>query len=210
MGRKHAWKRRHLLFYVAGCLIICVVMAGCAQVFAGKQLPEDSLSTVNAAISAGDFTVALFKNQLLMEKSEKSMQDALLYQRGIIFCHPMNPDPDYPKALDAFQTLLRRNPDSCRRHEINAWIGVLTQLRKIQMEVVYLEDRVRLQMRTIRENAHVIDALQDKNRIVRVQGRRLQQLEALQEEVKVLQDQIEQLKQIDIEIEQEKRTVVPK
>ena len=215
MGRKHLRKRKHLFLHIAGCLIVGCWMAGCAHVSRNNEkTPLQLLMKVNDSILMGNYTAALSENNRLMEEFEGVIGDKLLFQRGIIFSHPMNREQNYSKAMDAFQEIVNRYPSSTRRTEARIWIGLLALLDRYGNDNLYLKDKAELLEWRIRAHKCKTAVIYRKNIIQNdpqiVETSNQEELQALQEEVKSLQEQIERLKKIDIEIEAEKRTVVPK
>lgn len=125
--------------------------------------------------------------------------------------------------------MLDRYPKSDRWQEACAWTAVLTTLIQQENEAIYLNDKVKLIQSTLQSHKQKIESLSEINRILRTQRAHQEepqqtqqtqpvqevephekQIEALQSEVRELQELIERMKQIDIQIEEEKRKVVPK
>lgn len=213
MGRKRSGKRKHLFLHIAGCLIV-TLGAGCAHVSRKEEVPTQFLVEVNAAILSGEYAAALSENHRLMEAFGDAMGEALLFQRGIILSHPMNPERNDSKAMDAFQEMVNRYPSSPRCTEARIWIGLLGIANRYKNETLYLQDKAGLlewRIRTHRCRTTVIYRTgRTQNGHESDEPSNQEELQSLQEEVKSLQEQIEHLKKIDIEIEAEKRTVVPK
>ncbi|NIT72251.1 tetratricopeptide repeat protein, partial [candidate division KSB1 bacterium] len=57
------------------------------------------------------------------------LADQALFQIGMVYAHPNNPDQDIHKALQFFQDIIDRYPESHLQPEAELWLAVLSQLR---------------------------------------------------------------------------------
>lgn len=181
MGAKQTWTGQHFLFYVA-CLMIWTLLAvGCLH-WPFQPQGEKQLLEARQQFAAGDYRSALEINHRVMTQFPSRLADQSLFQIGLVYAHPDNPQRDIQKALDCFQGIIDRYPASHLRPDAELWLAVLGQLRA-------QTDQIRI---LIRQRAPL-------EKTVRIQKIKIGQL----------QDQLEKLKRIDIRMEEKKREIIP-
>jgi tetratricopeptide (TPR) repeat protein len=132
--------------------------------------------------ASGDYRNALEIYQRVLAQDPANLADQSLYQIGMIYAHPDNPDRDIQKALQSFQGIIDRYPASHLQPEARLWRALLDQLRAQEDQIQYLT----------RRSVPLEKAL-------KIQKRKIVQL----------QDQLEKLKRIDIHMEEKKRETIP-
>ena len=137
MGRKHFGKRQCFYFCIA-CLIITIV-SGCASLsgFRNRKAVNDHLKQGQRLFEQGDFREAANENQqalILIGRGDPA--DRALFNLGVIYAHPDNPESDYAQSVELFKKILEEYPDSFLYNNAKAWYFLLndTMQSKIQIE----------------------------------------------------------------------------
>ena len=150
-------------------------------------------------MAEGNFEAALAANDKAKKALYKTAGDRILLQRGIIHAHPDNPQQDYRRALECFDTALQEFPTSSLNSEIAVWRAFVGQMAEQEDELVYYTDKSHLLALTISERDHTISSIQTRLRYERYQ------LKKSKKRVEELESQIDELKKIDLGIEMKKR-----
>jgi tetratricopeptide (TPR) repeat protein len=214
MGEKHSRQRQHVLFCLAGCLTTLLVVAGCIHYGLEKWKPEEHLELSRHYMDKGDFEAALKESQTAYELYPRSLGDQALFQIGLIYAHPDNPHRNYHKAQDAFETIVKKYPFSRFRAEAELWLKVLShetalnhQLMRRKKEVSLMQNQLRELERQLTAQKTASEQMKTRyDRIVRSKNRLIQQQD---EQIQALQRSIDQLKEIDLKIEEKKRQTAP-
>jgi tetratricopeptide (TPR) repeat protein len=181
MGAKQTRTGQQFLLFVTGTLIWTLTATGCLH---GPPQPqgEKQLLEARKRFASGDYRNALEISQRTLAQDPASLADQSLFQIGMIYAHPDNPDRDIQKALQSFQGIIDRYPASLLKPEAHLWLAVLGQLSAQEDQIRFLTQR----------NAPLEKAL-------KMQKKKISRLE----------DQLEKLKRIDIHIEEKKREAIP-
>ena len=181
MGSKRTRTGQHFFLYAAGFMTLTLMVMGCLHWPQHRQ-GEQHLAAAGQLLASGDYKAALAENQMVLNQYAADLADQALFQIGLIYMHPHNPDLNYPKSLEAFQGLIDRHPTS--RLRPNAEILIL-------MIEAFIAQEKRIQVLNHR-NAPLIKKLRTQHK-----------------KITRLQDQLEKLKRIDIKIEEKKREAIP-
>ena len=100
MGRKRTRKRKHLFLYLACLLTAFFVISGCLH-FPKKWQGEQHLEKARSLIARGEYEAALQESKTVLSKFPKSLAAQALFQMGLIYAHPENPNPNYLKSLES-------------------------------------------------------------------------------------------------------------
>lgn len=182
MGRKQTGKRKHFFFYLTCIINIFVIssLSGCA--FKAKYM----LTKTQDLMVRGDYKLAVERDQQLL-KEYPELGDEALFQIGLIFAHPQNPDKNYKKSLTYFRRLIEEFPDSKLKNQAQIWASILymviergKKIEEHQTEIVNLTEKI-----NFLKKEH-----QSKDK-----------------KANELQQQIEKLKEIDLSIQKKKRSV---
>ncbi len=115
MGRKRAGKREYLFFYLAAIMIWTLVLGGC--IIKEKPLQSDS----EDLMIRGEYSRALEKNRQLLGNYPR-MGDRALFQMGLIYSHPKNPNRNLKKSLGYFQRIFKEYPKSDLKNQAGIWV----------------------------------------------------------------------------------------
>jgi outer membrane protein assembly factor BamD (BamD/ComL family) len=143
---------------------------------------EKQLLEARNRFASGDYRNALAINQRVLDQFPQRLAHQSLFQIGMVYAHPDNPDRDIQKALQSFQSIMNRYPASHLQPEAHLWLAVLGQIRAQEVQIRFLTQR---------------NALLEK--ALKLQKKKVSQL----------QDQLEKLKRIDIHMEEKKREAIP-
>ena len=83
-------------------------------------------------MSKGDFKISLKESHAAYRLYPQSLGDQALFQIGMVYAHPANPEKDYQKSKEAFRRLLRKYPLSHLKPEAEAWIMVLREIQELK------------------------------------------------------------------------------
>ncbi len=158
--------------------------------FAKKWKGKQDLAIAKTFMFEGDFNSSILYNKKVLDQFFKSLGDQALFQMGMTYVHPENPNPDNQKSLESFQRIMDEFPKSSIRDE--AWIWTLVLQKIIKSDKKY--DSLRQQKHI--ENDKRLSDLLHKN-------------ENLQHQIESLQNQIKKLKEIDLGIEEKKKIDMP-
>ncbi len=181
MGAKQTRTGQQLLLYVAGCVIWAMMAMGCLH-WPPQPQGEKQLVEARQRLASGDYSSALAINRRVLAQFPTRLADQSLFQIGLVYAHPHNPDRNIQKAVDSFQGIIDRYPTSQLQPDAHLWLAVLDQLRAQEGQIRFLTQR----------SAPLKKAL-------KMQKKKISQL----------QDQLEKLKRIDIHMEEKKRDAIP-
>ena len=131
MGRSCAGKRQYLLFRIAGCLMLTCLLACCLYP-PERWKTEEHLATANYYLGRGNFSASLRESRRVLNLYPQLLGDRALFQIGLIYSHPENPEHDFTKAREAFAALVNRYPESPLKPQAEMWIMVLRNLQDIE------------------------------------------------------------------------------
>lgn len=182
MGAKRTRTGQHIFLYPACWVILSVIVMGCLH---GPPPPQGDQQLLEARqfMARGDYRSALAINQRVLRQYPENLADQALFQLGLIYAHPANPDCDVQNAAEAFQVIIDRYPASQLRPEAELWLVVLGNLRAQEDQIRDLRQR----------NAPL-------EKIVKIQKQKINQL----------REQLEKFKRIDIKMEEKKRNAIPR
>jgi len=180
MGRKQVRKGKHLFLYLA-CFIIILVL-GCAH-FQKKTQDERRLKKAMDLMINEDYETSLRENKELLRLFPQTLGDKALFQMGLIYAYPKNPNANYQKSLKCFKRIIKEFPQSDVRDKAKVWVLFL-------QEIINKDKKINLLKRELEKKRKRINNLQNQ--------------------IENLKIQIEELKKIDIRIEEERRKVLPR
>jgi outer membrane protein assembly factor BamD (BamD/ComL family) len=212
MGGKHARKRQHLFLYCSVFIATALIAAGCASVkqqydltFSGAQ---NELSTASRLMGAGAYEQALTISETVLRDHPDTMGDRALFQMGLIFADPQNPKQDISHAMELFERLKGTYPKSELVAQAKLWMRVLTVQTAGQDKIRQLSQEVGRSAQALKDQKQQIDRLTDQ---IGQTNLKLEDLNArfveLQEKNRKLEEQITQMKDIELDIQQKKEKV---
>lgn len=191
MGAERAGKRKHLFLHLACGLILSVGLSGCT-LFPSSWRGEKSIDEARLLMAKGDYEGSLRESETLLRASRRTRGDKALFQMGLVYAHPENPNSDYRKSKESFQIILDEFPQSPLRYEAKIFSALL---QKIQDKDQAIADR-----------DEALAAINKRDKLFKEElTKKKSTIENLTEEIRKLQEQIERLKEVDLKIEEKKR-----
>ena len=157
------------------------------------------------------YEASMAKNVTVLNNFPHSLTDQALFQMGLLYAHPENPNQDYQKSLGAFNKILNEHSQSRLRHQALLWVLIVEDaidkkqkigtLDKEKISLTRTVEQQQIEMAILqkklakRENVDLIDSLE--NTVVEQK-----------QEITQLLEQIEKLKRVDLKIEEEKQKIL--
>lgn len=199
MGRKRLRAGKFILFYFA-CFII-VFLAGCAcfTSMQQKHLAVEHLNKAERFLRNGCYDRAIMENRKA-EQLCSGMEPGgrALYNMGHLWIAPENPDRSCRKSIKCFRKLLREYPEGALAREAGSWVCVLGELVEAEKSLHGLGEKMH--------------ALKAENRAMEKKAKgykcRISELESelasMKKSMNRCRDQLEKLKEIDLELNRKK------
>jgi DNA anti-recombination protein RmuC len=162
---------------------------------------EEHLAMANDYLARGDFSAALTESRTALDLYPQLLGDRALFQIGLIYGHPGNPQRNVAKAREAFRDVTTRYPES----------QVLGNLQGLEAAVSAKDrelDRLAEQLRNEQRKARKRQA-QEKKIVESKEDNLEKAIEDKDRQIKELEEDIDQLKEVDIKIDEKKRKVTP-
>ncbi|MGE5284315.1 MAG: L,D-transpeptidase family protein [Actinomycetota bacterium] len=87
-----------------------MLLAGCSHFNDGRRV-NTTFAEANDLFHRGSYAASLDKYSKIVEKYP-AKADRALFEMGIVYAHPKNPQKDYQKSLECFQKLIKDYPGS--------------------------------------------------------------------------------------------------
>lgn len=180
MGRERTRKGKHFLFYPACCIAMLLLgICGCIR-FMEALKDKDHLSSARTLFADGKYEAALKETREVLRLYPRDLGDEAIFQMGLIYACPKNPDQDYERALKHFQRVIKEFPKSKIRSQAEA-------------QVLFIQER------------EIIGQLKQKNGdLEKALKKEKENVKELESQVEKLKDQLLRLKEIDLGIEEKK------
>ncbi len=205
MGSKRTWKRQYVFLYTACCLTFISVFSGCGHVsgFYTRKASQAEKYLANAAelMEKGDYSASLEQTEKLLLLYPQKQRENALFQMGLIYMHPENPQRNYYKALDSF-TALGQNKKFVKNRLKTEALLYSDVLKKI-IEKNRESKRLRLKIKSLEAERMALQ--KDKDELNNTNNKLHTRLKKLQNRINGLKNQIADFKEIDLGIEEKKR-----
>jgi hypothetical protein len=210
MGTKQTRKRKYFFFHLACIGLIPFVTFGCLH-FSKKLQGQKLLEEGMAEMADRQYEASMAKNLTVLNNYPHSLTDQALFQMGLLYAHPENPNQNYQKSLGSFSKILNEFSDSRLRHQTQLWvlfiedaiekkreIGILNKekvslasaVEQQKIEITILQKKI-----DARKNVNLIDSLEKT-------------VDEQKKEITQLLEQIEKLKRVDLKIEEKKQKIL--
>ncbi len=90
--------------------------------FAKKWQGKQDLAKARTLMFKGDYEASLKYNKEVLRQFPRTLGDQALFQMGLNYAHPENPNPDNQKSIECFQSIIEEFPKSSIRDEAGIWI----------------------------------------------------------------------------------------
>jgi hypothetical protein len=186
-----------LPFVIFGCLHF-------SKKLQGRQLLEEGMDQMVSR----NYQAAMAKNLTVLNKFPHSLADQALFQIGLIYAHPENPNQNYKKSLESFNKILHEFSESRLRHQAQLWVQFLRHVIDKERKIGILDNKNVSLRRTVEQQKVKITNLQKKietNKTVDLIVALEKTVDEQKKEINQLLDQIEKLKRVDLGIEEKKQ-----
>jgi len=234
MGQERSGKGEHVLLCIACCVGVWLSLCGCAHSVKPSQ-GDQALREAKELRGMGAYSASEKKTLSVLEDFPQTLGDEALFQMGLLYALPKNPNADHEKSRAFFQKLVTLYPDSSRKEEASAWIFLLPGKVGNEKETLELQNKVKMMEQASEARGKKLKQLEEKlaarekevaehrDAVTQLQNRLEEELEArekeaaehrdavtqLQNRVTELESQLAKFKTIDLTIEQKKRATVP-
>lgn len=177
------------------CLAFIVIAQSCGLLPERGPEKEIRVAMVQARLlmSRGDFDGAQKEFERLLTYSvPPSPVDWATFNIAVIHSHPKNPKQDSRKAMEVFQHVMTRYPESIWAEHSKAWIVMLHNAEASRQELEKSQAASEKSRQEIEKSKQALDKAK-------------QELEKLRLEAEKTKQMIEKSKQVDIEIEKKRR-----
>ena len=211
MGRERTRKGKHLLFYPACCIALLFGIWGCTH-FQQKWKGEGRLARAGTLLAKGKYEESMREAKEVLRLYPRILGDEALFQMGLIYAYPKNPDQDCQKSLKRFQRVIKEFPKSELKDQAEVWACVLQKIMDKEREIDKLEQRnsnlgkaLEKEKKKVKGLKSQAEKLKDQVEKLKDQAEKLKdQVEKLKDQVEKLKDQLFRLKEIDLGIEEKK------
>jgi len=210
MGTKQNRKREYLFLHLTCIGILPFVIFGClhfSKKMQGQQLLEEGMDQMVSR----HYQAAMAKNLTVLNKFPHSLADQALFQIGLIYAHPENPNQNYEKSLESFIKILDEFSESRLRHQAQLWVHFLRDVIDKERKIGILDNKNVSLGRTVERQKAKITNLQKKietRKTVDLIVSLEKTVDEQKKEINQLLDQIEKLKRVDLGIEEKKQKIL--
>jgi hypothetical protein len=210
MGTKQTWKRKHLFLHLACIGLLLFVIYGCLH-FSEKRQGQQLLEEGMDQMLSHQYEASMAKNLTVLNSYPHSLADQALFQIGLLYAHPENPNQDYEKSLGSFNKIINEFSESRIRHLAQLWVLFIRDgIEKEQKIGMLNKKKVSLQ-KTVEDQKIEISKLQKK-----IEARKNvdlivfleKKVDEQKKEINQLLEQIEKLKRVDLGIEEKKQKIM--
>ena len=157
------------------------------------------------------YQVAMAKNLTVLNKFPHSLADQALFQIGLIYAHPENPNQNYEKSFESFNEILDEFSESRLRPQAQLWVQFLRDVIDKERKIGILDNKNVSLVRTVEQQKGKITNLQKKiqtKKTVDLIVSLEKTVDEQKKEINQLLDQIEKLKRVDLGIEEKKQKIL--
>ena len=162
-------------------------------------------------MASRQYEASMAKNLAVLNNYPHSLADQALFQIGLLYAHPENPNQNYEKSLGSFNKIINGFAESPLRRRAQLWVlfirDVIDKERKIgklNTKNVSLERSVEQQKIEITILQKKIETRKNVDLIVSLEKTVGEQ----KKEINQLMDQIEKLKRVDLRMEEKKQKIL--
>jgi len=210
MGTKQIGKRKYLFLHFACLGLLPFVIFGCLH-FSEKMQGQQLLEEGRDLMISRQYEASMAKNLTVLNKFPDSLADQALFQIGLLYAHPDNPNRSYQKSLRSFNKILNGFAQSRLRQQAQLWVLFIRDIIDKEREIGILNNNNLSLQGTVEQQKIEINMLQKKietgknaDLIVSLE----KTVDEQKKEINQLLDQIEKLKRVDLGIEEKKQKIL--
>lgn len=140
MGKKRTRKRKLFFLFITSITALFIIQ-GCTNIKSWQA--KRKLNKANKIMIKGKFEKSLDKNKEVLRLFPQMLGDQAHYQMGLNYAHPENPELDYQKAIEIFQSIILEYPKSKLRDEATIWILSLRKFAENSKRIEELENQIK-------------------------------------------------------------------
>jgi len=220
MGKEQAGKGKHLFLCFACLIALQLGLQGCLSYFkkaepdlkkteADQDMVEADqyLALAKSLRAEGEYEAAFRASQELFLRYAHTHGDEALLEMALIYAHPSNPNFDYQISLQYLNKLTGDFPKSPVADDGLMWILTIQKIQEKEREIAELRKTYKLHQKALGREEEKIQGLQGQIADLQAEIRDLQEeRKTLNHSIEELTDQIRRLKEIDLNIEEKRRT----
>jgi tetratricopeptide (TPR) repeat protein len=204
MGRERTRKGKHLLLYPACSIALLLGIWGCTH-FHRKCKGEERLARAATLLVKGQYKDSMREAKGVLRLYPRTLGDKALFQMGLIYAYPKNPDQDYHRSLKRFQRVIKEFPKSDLKDQAKVCASVLMELMDKERKIGKLNENNSRLGRALEKEEKKVKELESQTEKLKSQAKKLKgQVEKLKDQVEKLKDQLLRLKEIDLGIEEKR------
>jgi hypothetical protein len=173
----------------------------------GQQLLEKGMDQMINRQYAASMT----NNLAVLNNYPPALADKALFQIGLLYAQPENPQQDYEKSLGSFNKIINEFPSSRLRHQSQLWVRFISDVIDKKKEIgalnsanVSLGKAIKQQKIEIALLQKKIDANKNPDLIMSLE----KTIDEQNKEINQLLEQIEKMKRVDLGIEEKKQKIL--
>ncbi len=168
---------------------------------------EQALRDAESKMGKGEYEASMQATLKVLEEYPEAHGDRALFQMGLLYAHPGNPNMDYGKSIDYFQRILTEFPLSEKREEARIWTLTLRSRKdeseQLRKKLKLLEQAAEAKEKKVK---NLREELEERDRELNEMQNELGQIN---NRVTELEAQMAKFKNVDLTIEKKKRSALP-
>ena len=207
MGTKQTGRRKYLFLHLACLGLLPFVIFGClhfSKKLQGQQLLEEGMDQMVSR----QYEASMAKNLTVLNNFPHSLADQALFQIGLLYAHPENPNQNYEKSIGSFNEILNGFSESRLRHQAQLWVVFIRDVIDKERKIGIINNKNVSLEKTVEQQKIEITILQKKvetTKNVDLIAALEKAVDKQKKEINQLLEQIEKLKRVDLGIEEEKQ-----
>ncbi len=193
MGRKQIFQRYKNIFYFTAGLIIIGLFTGCQYQYYPKlsietvegQEGREHLKKVKMHVEKQDFKAAFEENKKAYDLSPLSLKQEAIFQKGLLYAHPENPDKNYEKAMVCFDLIDKKQNNTVLENNSAFILSILKEAAALEQKTSSSSQKILTNKKRLDKGKKQIE---DCNK----------EQQKLKNDILKLEQQIKQLKEIDL------------
>lgn len=193
MGRKRNIKGHKNIFCTACCLILTLILTGCQY----QYYPKISIKTIEgkagmeylqkaATLAAGnDFQTALENNKKAYDLFPPGLKHDAIFQKALIYAHPDNPDKNYEASIICLELIDKAPGNEFIAYNSSLIFSIINERSDLEKKASFTNKKIIKSEKRTQKDQEKIEAL-------------VKEQKQLKQYIAKLQQQIEQLKEIDL------------
>jgi tetratricopeptide (TPR) repeat protein len=164
MGGKRAGKGKLIFLHTACILAVFLLLTGCASIldFQKRWEGRQRLKEAENLAVRGEYGKALKEYERILKFfPDDSPGDIALFNMGLIWAHPDNPQRDYRRSAMCFQQLVHDFPGSSLTREAGIWLYAIDELASCESRIGAIEKSEEHLKKKLKESQRLIDTLKE-------------------------------------------------